>query len=266
MGHLFKTAAVILLSTLLFFFIVPDKALASNLYIKMSLGFNVGGLIQDTLSIPSEYSPYVTIANNPKHKFGMDASLELLYHFTPQIGLIFGYGYLSGGKKGGEAEITAADLDRPFTGQPRLDWEANSIYVTAIYAVPLSQTLVLNLGAGAAYYMARFKHRTAWITGLGSSGSVPNDSFNWDHESQNWGFHAQASLDFALFENMFFAVDVLYRRAEFEAHVIELYAGQGSTIRILEWIEYKDIPYVDYEVTKVGLSGFALRGGIKFRF
>jgi hypothetical protein len=232
----------------------------------MSLGFNLGGVIRDTLAIPAEYSPYITIDNNPKPKMGMDASLELLYHFTPQIGLVFGFGYLSGGKKGEEAEITAVGLDRPFTGQPRFDWEANSIYITALYALPLSQTFKLNLGAGAAYYMAKLKHRTAWMTGLGGSGNIPNDSFNWEQSAQNWGFHATASLDYSLFENMFFTFDVLYRHAEFEAHVIELYTGPGSTINILEWIEYKDIPYVDYEITQVGISGIAIRGGLKFRF
>ena len=55
----------------------------------------------------------------------MDAAFELLYHFTPRIGLAFGYGYLSGGKKAESAEITAVGLDIPFTATPRFDWEAN---------------------------------------------------------------------------------------------------------------------------------------------
>jgi len=251
---------------LLFVFVFPIQLQATNLYIKMSLGINTGGIIQDLMPIPAMYSPYVTVENNPKPKLGMDAAFELLYHFTPRIGLAFGYGYLSGGKKAETAEITAVGLDFPFTGTPRYDWEANSIYVTGIYALPFSPSFKLNLGVGAAYYLAKLKHRTSWITGIGSGGDIGSDSFNWDHSSQNWGFHITSGFDFTLFENMFFTLDVLYRFAEFDSHVIELDTSRSSTIHRLEWIEQQIIPYVEYEVIQLGISGFAFRGGIKFRF
>ena len=250
----------------LFVLVFPGRLHATNLFIKMSLGINTGGMIKDLMPIPAIYSPYVTVENSPKPKLGMDAAFELLYHFTPRIGLAFGYGYLSGGKKAESAEITAVGLDTPFSATPRYDWEANSIYITGIYALPFSESLKINMGVGAAYYLAKLKHRTSWITGLGSTGNIGNDSFNWDHSSQNWGFHITSSFDYLLFENMFFTLDILYRFAEFDAHVVELDTGPPSTIRTLEWIEQQVIPYVEYEVTQVGISGFALRGGIKFRF
>ncbi len=249
-----------------FVFVFSGNLHATNLYIKMSLGVNTGGVLQDILRIPSQYSPYITLENNPKPKFGMDTAFEIIYHFTPRIGLSFGYGYLSGGKTAESAEITAVGLDFPFQATPRYDWEANAIYVTGIYAFPLSQSINLNLGVGAAYYLAKLKDRTAWVTHLGYSGERPDDTYNWDQSSENWGFHITSSLDFTLFENMFFTVDLLYRYAEFDAHIIELQTGPITTITFLEWITEQQIPFVEYEVTQVGITGITLRGGLKFRF
>ena len=66
---------------------------------------------------------------------------------------------------------------------------------------------------------------------------------------------------------MFFTLDILYRFAEFDAHVIELETGPSSTMStLLNGSNETGIPYIEYEVTQVGISGLALRGGIKFRF
>ena len=156
-----------------FLFIISGNLHATNLYIKMSLGVNTGGILQDILRIPSQYSPYITLENNPKPRIGMDAAFEILYHFTPRIGLTFGYGYLSGGKTAESAEITAVGLEFPFTSTPHFDWEANAICVTGIYAFPLSQSISFNLGVGAAYYLAKLKDRTTWLLHIGYTGEIP---------------------------------------------------------------------------------------------
>ncbi len=267
----------------------PLRLESKRLFVKMTFGLSSGGSIIDAWHLNPDFYDY-TLYQGEKPNPGTDLALELIYQLHPNIGLSLGTGYVSRRLNGTAGFFIPQGQNEPvenFTLTPELNSDITPIYLTAVLTFPLNPSFRVNFQGGIGYYLSSI--RAGEIEENYAADINPAMIANrllWRFESKDnaIGFHAGAGVDIALYENIFFLIEALYRFADFKKITTslqditnEVFAsmgpgrgedlGEDSTffyaqkIRVVE--EEKDM---DYRISRIDFSGFSVRVGVKIGF
>lgn len=243
---------------------------SGKFFVRIGIGFNSQSKVRDVLSSPVEYSPFVTVSGGSalSAHLGLNYYLEGIYKFNPWVGCAVGFGYLAHHMIGAESPYTLRIVnqsDRVLNVTPKLTFEANYIYMAAVFSLPLSSALSFNVNAGGGYYFVDYTSETHWypfFSYLGEDQYTSN--FKGDHSTV--GYHIKVGWDYKLFKIMTMTFEVLYRGVNLPIYNIPFNTTTGSTVQFLEWLEQEDITVFCYDIPQFQLPRVSFYMGVMFRF
>jgi hypothetical protein len=236
----------------------------------LGLGCNTQGKLQDVLTYPKEYSPYVTLSEGGKWSshLGLDYYLEGIYKIYPRIGLAVGYGHLSHFIKGIASLyilLMETSDDLTMNLRPNLSFEARYVYASIEFYLPVNSTLSVRAAGGVGNYFIDYSSKTEWDPFYLYYEENVHRTMNFAGNDSALGYHVKLGLEHKLFELMSVTAEVLYRSVNLTLDNVALESGMGSTIQELEWSEKRDLPIFDYDVSRFALPRFSFYIGIIFK-
>jgi hypothetical protein len=216
---------------------------------------------------------------NPFH-YGLDAGGDLIFYFTPNIGIGFGGGYL---QSSNNSTIHYSDISTSgnFLAKPQVS--AIPIRASLVLSVPLSTSASLTFQGGLGYYLAKYKsvlrieEGSDWI------------QFDQDAEGKGLGFHGGIGFELNFSPNFGLVLEGTARYAVIgnfegtnttsmslgpstsESGKLYYFKGFAAGLGTFPIVEVSDTapsgPDVsDVHEAKIDFSGFAGRAGFIFRF
>ncbi len=267
----------------------PVDLVSGQLFVKMSFGISTGGDITDSWHLDSRLYDY-TLSQGEKAESGMDLALEAIYYLNQNFGLSLGFGLVSRSMSGRPGHFIPFGQDEPvdsFDLSPKLSSNMTPVYLTAVLSIPMKSLFQVNFFGGIGYYFGYVKGtKIVELYQEADNPSMIANRFLWKHESNvnGLGYHAGAGIDIDLRGDMDIFVEALYRAVDFEefntsnrkvasaapvnaAGVTGENLGEKTTLfyaqKVFAVEEEKDI---DYRISRLNLSGFSVRVGIKFGF
>ncbi len=267
----------------------PIILASKQLYVKMSLGVSTGGDITDSWHLDSQLYDY-TLSPGEKAESGMDLALEAIFNLNPNFGLSLGTGLISRSMSGRPSHFIPFGQDEPvdsFDLSPKLSSNMTPVYLTAVLSIPMKSLFQVNFFGGIGYYFGHVKGTK--IVELYEEADNPSMIANrllWKYESSvnGLGYHAGAGIDIDLRGDMNFFVEGLYRAVDFEefntsvlkvtnaapanaAGVIGENLGEETTLFYAQKVfAVEEEKNIDYRISRLDVSGFSVRVGIKFGF
>jgi len=254
------------------FLLFPLYIQGKQFFVKLAFGLSSGGNVEDTLLTQAKYSDYISIGGEGKPKLGQDIFLEFIYQLNPYISFSLGNGYTSKVLKGKNAQYSPPEIEHVITGgyilSPEFSSDVIPVCFSVIFSYPASPSLQINFLAGAGYYFGTFESKTQWRTlsdpGYGTS---RNPSWNFEGKANTIGYHVGASFDIDFSRNLILSVDTLYRKVNFNNIKSSGEVGGDTTFTNFRFFEGGEVSVdFDYRVSRVSLSGFSVRAGLKFEF
>jgi len=211
-----------------------------------------------------------------------EAGGDLIFYFTPVLGIGLGGGYLQTLPAKTEMTFTkTANPDIHMSMNPKIT--AIPVRASLYASIPMGSALRLTLHGGASYYFTRMEF--AWRLGTDSDWiQVENKA-----DSKGLGFHGGAGLEFNFSSSASLFVEATGRLAKisgFTGDATMSTSGGGSAtdsgtlyywkydygpLGIIPEIGIRDpapsgANYSDVREAEIDLSGFGLRAGFIFRF
>jgi len=251
----------------LILFLLPIISLPPNLhakkkmYLKLSFGLSKGGIIEDTLLSPSEFSEYVAVSHEKNSNIGLDVYVEFIYHLNSYLGLSIGYGYLSKTLFGKTSDYDRLDAGDIFTVYPECSMEVAPFCLSLLLSFPLGSSAQINFYGGAGFYTMTCESRTVW-----QFGGYDRNTFNLSGNSSSIGYHFGGGFDKEIAMNFLLTIDAEYKIVNFKDIESEELFGDFRTSEYLQWFMRETITDFNYQLSEVGLTGLTVRVGIKFRF
>lgn len=217
-------------------------------------------------------------SNKGSFRDGYELTGDIVYYFTPRIGLGIGGSLIRGHQEStGFFRWPDSPEDYRLTVLPEI--EVLSFRLGLFYVIPLNRLLAICVSAGPEYHFAEYKY----------SGSItmPYYAASLLHstEARKLGLHGGLGLEIGMNRRLAFCVEILGRYAEisgFEGDeaAYEWSGGQSSTVRdkgTLCFIEGEQYPRLDIssegapggrgaKEAVFDLSGFSLQAGLNFKF
>ena len=219
---------------------------------------------------------------------GYNFGADLVFQFTPNIGVGFGAGYLRSSKS---SHMTLSDEtdELILTGTPKLS--AIPLRLAVFLTLPLGGKFNLTADAGAAYYAALKFDATQRIEFAADDWQEMSLSANRSSLSDNLGFQGSLGLEYKLSPKMGFFIEAVGRYARFknfdtatgtnrssgggtDTNEGKIYIETNTLLGLGTWSMFTieevpptpDPPSVTYREPKIDLSGFSLQAGIRIRF
>ena len=142
--------------------------------------------------------------------------------------------------------------------------KASFVYVSALVCIPTYYSIKLIFKGGLGYYFGSYESISEWRTtwDLFDGMKTPNFKGNF----QTLGYHLGVCVDYRATEKIYWSVELVYRIVNIDSGSIELNTERGSAMDFFQWLESKTFLDLDYEVSLLNMSGFALNVGLKFQF
>lgn len=272
-----------------FLLLWPIRLEAKRLFVKMTFGISSGGNITDAWHLNPDFYDY-TVSQGEKSNLGTDLALELIYHIHPNIGLSLGTGYISRRFNGSAGFFIPLGQNEPvenFSLTPKLISDITPIYLTTMLTLPFKPSFRVNFQGGIGYYLGSIRGgeiEENYAADINPAMIANRLLWKFESKANAIGFHAGAGVDIALYENVFFFTEALYRTASFKKFNTSLHEitnaglatgvgqtgeniGEDSTFfyaqKVREVEEEKDM---DYRISRYDFSGFSVRVGVKIGF
>jgi len=271
--------------------VAPPTAGAQGVAIKLFGGYNYmnGGDVKDgqkgILDYYTELYPLYGYTAHQEYKplrDAWDVGGDLIFYFTPNIGIGLGAGYIQS-----FTGASTLNLTRPltpttdFTSTPKVS--AIPIRASLYIAIPLGTGASLTLHGGAAYYLAKMQYVLRAATGSYW------EQLEFKADGKGIGFHGGIGLEVDLSSNFSFIVEGAGRLANIggfsgtnvstasvgpsdsESGTLYFFKYNYGAFGTFSWINIRDtVPsgpaYSDIREAKVDFSGFSARTGLIFRF
>lgn len=284
-------SALILLAAVL---VAPPTAGAQGLALKLFGGYNYmnGGDVKDgqkgILDFYTEFFPLYGYTAHQEYKplrDAWDVGGDLIFYFTPNIGIGLGAGYIQSFTGASTLAMTRpATPTTDFTSTPKVS--AIPIRASLYIAFPLGTGASLTLHGGAAYYLAKMQYVLRAVTGSDW------EQLEFKADGKGIGFHGGIGLEVDLSSNLSFIVEGTARLANIggfsgtntgtgsfggggysvsESGTLYFYKYNHGVLGIFSDIDISDtVPsgpaYSDVREARVDFSGFSARTGILLRF
>lgn len=294
MKYLFKNCVrlgsiTVLLLPLLFF---CSHVHSQKLSMKLSVGMFSGGKNSDSWEADSGYYDLATAAGE-RAEIGPEVAFSFTYMLHKNFGLSLGSGYIIKRIPGTSLDFTPQaenDFSGPYSAKPELYASLIPVYINAFLAVPVGAVLTWNITGGIAYYIGNVR--------LSTSDEKHKDTVNpamiggrlaWKYYSDVTapGLVLGTELDWAIADSSFLSVEVLYRSVVFKnferklrivsnsagAHTAETkglsgtgLGNQDTFLYLQNYVAWDSRADLNYRLSSLDLSGFAVRLGLKFKF
>ena len=209
---------------------------------------------------------------------GSEFSGDIVYYFTPKLGLGIGGGWLRTRRNSifrfGEP---GAMVNYTMVGAPKID--ILSLRLGLFYTLPLNRLLAVCLNAGPAYYFAHFQFGRSFMT------PSDTDSILQNVKARGWGLEGGIGLEIRMNQRLAFVLEAQGRYAKisgFEGKE-EIYKVIGGPVftavenGTLFYVEGEKHPRLDVfpggppagvTARKAGLdlTGVSLQAGLNFKF
>lgn len=272
-----------------FLLLWPFRLESKRLFVKMTFGISSGGNITDTWHLNPDFYDY-TVSQGEKSNLGTDLALELIYQIHPNIGLSLGTGYVSRRLNGSTDLFIPLGQNEPvenFSLSPELISDITPIYLTTMLTLPFKPFFRVNFQGGIGYYLGCIRAgeiEENYAADINPAMIANRLLWKFESKANAIGFHTGAGVDIALYENIFFFIEALYRTASFKEFKTALQGitnaglamgigqtgenlGEDSTFfyaqKVREVEEEKDM---DYRISRYDFSGFSVRVGVKIGF
>lgn len=201
-------------------------------------------------------------------RWGLDVGGDILVHFTPQIALGIGVGYIQGNKA---SEIVFEDgTDASMTNEIKIS--AVPIRAGLFFTVPMSHSANLSLHVGSGYYLAKCN----WDWNSGSLGELHHAT-----KANGLGFDGGLGFEFNLSSGVAFFLEGTARYAKIKGfegtekgreytdtweQEGTLYYAEGSDYPVLLLRESMPSGYRVAREAEVDFSHVAVTAGLKLKF
>lgn len=239
----------------------PHLHAKKKMYLKLSFGLSKGGVIEDTLLSPSEFSEYVAVSHETHSVIGLDVYAEFIYHLNSYLSVSVGYGYLSKTLFGKTSEYDRLDSGDIFTVYPECYMEVMPFRLSLSFSIPLSSSIQINLYGGAGFYHVNCESRTVW-----QFGGYDRTTLNLRGSSSQIGYHFGAGFDKEMAMNFLLSIDAEYRIVNFKNIESEEISGIYQTSEYLQWFMRETVTDFNFQISEAGLTGLTIRVGVKFKF
>ena len=201
-------------------------------------------------------------------KLGMDLGGDLLLHFTPQVALGIGGGYIQA-SRASEILFTKSSTITPSN---KTKISAVPIRAGLFFTFPMGGAVNVSLNFGAAYYLTKFD----WDWDSGEMGEI-HDSV----KANGFGYHGGIGLEFDLSPDLAFFLEGTARYVKIKGFEGTEKGREGpdewTSDGTLYYVEGSDYPSLliresmptGYKVAReaeVNLSGLAVTAGLKMKF
>jgi len=212
---------------------------------------------------------------------GMNASLEFALYLTEDLYFSLGIGYLNKEVMGGKAVFSypeGSDFRGWFSSQPQMSLSLYPVTANIGHHFYLNDYFRLVVFGGAGYYFGNINTLNDILSKEpASSDNIPFGYFPTYYSSDlsGTGFHGGVSLDITLSESTFFVIEALYRHLIFNDPPTEQSQfvtdfdpgeGDGSVFMLYKLLSGEGPGPIVYRISELNVSGFQIRGGIRFRF
>ena len=224
-----------------------------------------------------------------KIRAGSDLSLDIVFQFHENFSLSIGGEYISRPFDGNRAEFSypsSSETQGTAVYTPAMNTQLYAIPVSLIFTIHITDSLYVKVLGGGAYYFGKlscngdaFEFPTSRKTGM----NWPYLSFLYKSKIKNTGFHSGTGFDLALSDKTFLFLEFLYRFIKFDGfNTYSIYEatplnpdsseesgkyGEDTTFIYLYRMGGEEaMGEMDYRISKLDMSGFAFRIGIRFGF
>jgi hypothetical protein len=257
-----KKKKFFLILFILFLILLPPHLQAKKkMYLKLSFGLSKGGVIEDKLLSPSQFSELLAVSHEKHSAIGLDVYVEFIYHLNSYLGVSVGYGYLSKKLFGKSSEYERLDSGNIFTVCPECYMEVTPFRCSLSFSFPLGSSIQINLYGGAGFYHVNCESRTVW-----QFGGYEQTTLNLRGNSSQIGYHFGAGFDKEIAMNFLLSIDAEYKIVNFKNIEIEELNGYYRTSGFLQWFMNETYTDFNFQLSEVGLKGLTVRVGVKFRF
>lgn len=251
----------LILFLLCLIFLPPHLHAKKKMYLKLSFGLSKGGVIEDALLSPSEFSEYVAVSHEMHSAIGLDVHMEFIYHLNSYLSFSVGYGYISKTLFGKTSGYDRLDLGDIFTVYPECYMEVTPFFGSLSLSFPLSSSIQINLYGGVGFYYVNCESRTVW-----QFGGYDRTTINLRGNSSQIGYHFGTGFDKRIAMNFLLSIDAEYKIVNFKNIESEELSGDFQTSEYLQWFMLETFTNYNYQLSEVGLTGLTIRVGLKFKF
>jgi hypothetical protein len=210
---------------------------------------------------------------------GFEASADIVYSFTPKIGLGIGFGYMNLSEHNLLVFHSPGGFENNQVGtSPKI--RAYPVRLGVFYNIPISRLFNLTLNSGAAFYFAKYIF-------LRASNWYPIDLINQKASATGIGFHGGISFEVNFHPRAALILEGRGRYAKISGFtgnsyikrsidppkLIEdieekgtLYYLEGDGPPLLAFSEQKPTDYKTVREALLDLSGFVFQAGLKVKF
>lgn len=209
---------------------------------------------------------------------GYEMDGDLVYYFTPRVGIGFGGSFVQGRKESSVLfHVPGSVEDYKMSSQPEL--KVLSLRLGLFLALPLNRLLTVCASAGPAWHFAEFKYTgDLIIPGL-------ENALHQEGKANHWGVQGSLGLEIRMNRRLAFIVEAQGRYAKvsgFEGKE-QTYEWQGGhsgsvdekgTLYIIEGEEYPRLDIIQAQPdgalqarkAVLNFSGLSLSAGLNFKF
>lgn len=220
---------------------------------------------------------------------GSDLSLDIVFRFHDNFSFSIGGEYISRPFDGTQIEFTypnSSETQGTAAYTPIMNTQLYAIPVSLIFTKHLTAALYLKVIGGGAYYFGKLNCDGDAFELYSQRRSVnnwPYISFLYKSKIKNMGFHVGTGFDLGLSEKSFFFLEFLYRFIQFnDLNTYSIYEatplnpdpseetekfGEKTTFIYLYRMGGEEaMGEMDYRISKLDMSGIAVRIGLRFGF
>lgn len=253
---------------ILFSLFFPSVLLADKISIKMSWGIFAGGGVQESLSAPEQFRPYISVGSLRKAKLGLNFQIEFSYQIDSRFSISLDGGYTDYSVKGRSVEYLAPYYEDYYNVVPEFQFQAIPVCLSLIFSVPMNSYIQVNVLGGLGYYIGTFESKSLWDYTFPGYPVWQERTLSHKGHSTAIGLHFGGGFDIALSDRIFFlSIDVRYRIVKFRGiDELEVHEVRKPIEFFPPELEKYYYPDFNYDVSKIDLAGIVINIGAKFKF
>jgi len=238
--------------------------LKGDFYIKVNFGLKSKAKIQETFNVPEEYAQYIALGDGRKSGQGYQVLVEFQYQVNPYLTFSLGNGYCGYSFQGDNVDFSLANHLDAYSVIPEIRFDTVPVLVSVILSYPLSPKFQMFCLAGAGIYFGSLEGKA--FRQYFPEGFRFEQTINYSGSSNSLGFHFGGGFDIELSEIFILCFEALYTLVDFNG-ISSLKSNEAGTFNLfLPALDSVIFPVLNYEISKISLSGLSLNIGIKFRF
>lgn len=273
---------------LIFIFFWCMSSLMGQVAFKVAYAFYWGEQKEEGWFTTSDYFLQEIIPQE-KIRTGSDLTLDIVFRFHENFSLSIGGEYISRPFDGYQAEFTfpsSSEIQGTAIYTPVMDTIIYGLPVSLIFTHHLTAAVYFKVFGGGAYYFGKLicnGSRLEFPDKRRTEMNWPYIGFKYETKIKSIGYHVGTGFEVGVSDKAFLFLDVLYRFLEFEdfdtysvlqatpldpnaSEPVERF-GPGTTFLYLYRMGGEEaMGEMDYRISKLDMSGFAVRIGLRFGF